>query len=137
MRLKLPSHMIFHHDLHLMIFRPRGILTKKRVDKDIAFLELAEDKAQRPFNRFTDLSEADVTRLQFQDVFKISLHRRLKYKKGPSVKSAFYVTDEEAARIVKTHALLTNYSPLVVKMFEEFPAAAKWLGVSVEDLQIG
>jgi hypothetical protein len=129
--------MIFHHDLHLLVLRPRGVVTQKRVDKDIAFLEAAEDEAEKPFNRFTDVSKADVTHLHFRDVFRISLHRRLRYGKGPPVKSAFYVTSAEAARIVKTHALLTNYSPLRVEMFEELPAAAKWLGVSLEDLQIG
>lgn len=137
MRLKLPKYMIFHHDLHLMVFRPQGVLTEKRVMKDIGFLEAAEDQSKRPFNRFTDVSKADVTNLQFRDVLRISLHRRLKYASGPPVKSAFYVTTEEAARVVRTHALLTEHSPLLVRMFEEIPAAAKWLGVSVEDLQIG
>ena len=71
MKLKLPPHMIFHHDLNLLVVRPRGILTEKRreekrreekrVDKDIAFLDAAEDEADKPFNRFTDTSQADVT----------------------------------------------------------------------------
>jgi hypothetical protein len=129
--------MIFHHDVHLMVFKPRGVMTEERVMKDIGFLEEAEDRAKQPFNRFTDVTKADVTNLHFRDVLRISLHRRLKYGSGPPVKSAFYITTEEAARVIKMHALLTEHSPLRVRMFEELSAAAEWLGVSVEDLQIG
>lgn len=137
MKLKLPRHMIFHHDLHLMVFRPRGILTEKRIDKDIELLEAAEDQHDQPFNRFSDISKVTDIKLGFQQVFRISLHRRLRYGDRPAIKSAFYVTTDEAARIVKTHALLTHYSPIQVKMFEELPAAAEWLNVSVEDLEMG
>ena len=136
-KLKLPRHMIFHHDLHLMVFRPKGAVTKKRIDADIALLEVAEDQQEKPFNRFTDLSKATAIQLNFQDVFRISLHRRLKYGKRSPIKSAFYVTTDEAARIVKTHALLTNYSSIRVKMFDDLDRAAEWLGVEGEDLAMG
>ena len=135
--MRLPPHMIFHHDLHLFVFRPRGILTEKRVDKDIEIFEEVEDQVETPFNRFTDLSQVKAIRLTFQQIFRIALHRRLKYGKRPTVRSAFYVTTEEATRIVKTHALLTGYSPIHVQMFEELEPAAKWLGVTVDDLQMG
>src|SRR5438309_3498586 len=111
-RLRLPPHIIFHHDLHLMVFRPRGILTQKKIDKDIAMLETAEDQIKAPFNRFCDLSHLKAIRLNFEQVFRISLHRRLRYGNRPAIKSAFYVTTVEAARIVKTHAFLTDYSPI-------------------------
>ncbi|MFL6514284.1 MAG: hypothetical protein ACJ8M1_04610 [Chthoniobacterales bacterium] len=136
-KLILPRHMVFHHDLHLLVFRPKEIITKKAIDKDIEYLERIEDKMKAPFNRFTDLSRIPQMGLTFEDVFRISLHRRVKYGKGPPVKSAFYVTTAETARAVRTHALLTQHSPLLVKMFEDFDAAAKWLGVASEDLQIG
>ena len=135
--MRLPPYMIFHHDLHLLVFRPRGILTRKRVEKDVALLDTAEDQAHIVFNRFTDLSHVKAIRLNFQQIFQISLHRRLKYGKRPAVRSAFYVTTADAARIVKTHALLTGYSSIHVRMFEELEPAATWLGVSVEDLQMG
>ena len=135
--MRLPSYMIFHHDLHLLVFRPRGILTANRVEKDVALLDSAEDQANAPFNRFSDLSHVKAFRMNFREIFQISLHRRLKYGKRPTVKSAFYITTDEAARIVKVHALVTGYSPIRVQMFEELEPAAKWLGVSVADLQMG
>ena len=136
-KLKLPKHMVFHHDLHLFVFHPRGRLTEKRILKDIAYLEEAEDQAKHPFNRFTDTSNADLSRLTFKQIMRISLHRRLKYGTRPKVKSAFYVTNPEAMRIVKLHALMTGNSPLQVRIFEDLSDAAKWLGVSTEDLQMG
>jgi hypothetical protein len=136
-KIKLPRHMIFHHDLRLMVFRPRGILTEKHVDKDVAMLEAAEDQAKEPFNRFSDLSQLKRIKLDFQYVFRIALHRRLKYAKRPPVRSAFYVTSEEAARVIRVHALVTDYSPLRVQMFEKIEDAAEWLGVSVDDLKMG
>ena len=136
-KLRLPKHMIFHHDLRLMVFRPVGVLTEDRVDKDIALLEKAEDKLKEAFNRFSDLSKVKDIKLDFQYIFRIALHRRLKYAGRAPVKSAFYVATEEAARLVKLHALITDLSPITVKMFEDIPSAAEWLGVTVEDLEMG
>jgi hypothetical protein len=112
-------------------------MTDKRLDQVIELLEREENKAARPFNRFTDLSKLDAIDVDFRTAFRFSLHRRLFYKSRPAVKSAIYVTSEAAARIVKIHAMMTDCSPLKVKMFDELSSAAKWLGVSVEDLQIG
>ena len=75
--------------------------------------------------------------LDFDFVFRISLHRRLVYANRPPVKSAFYVNSPAIARIVKLHALLTENSPLQVQMFKDFAGAAKWLGVSLETLEMG
>jgi len=136
-KLRLPKHMIFHHDLNLMVFRPKGVLTEKRIDKDIEMFEAAEDQHEKPFNRFTDLSNVKEIRLGFQQVFRISLHRRLRYGNRPAIQSAFYVITDEAARIVRTHAFLTDYSPIQVQMFDDLSAAAEWLGVAAEDLQMG
>ena len=136
MKIKLPPNVLFHHDLQLLVFRPRGILKEKEVNRIVAFLEEAEDRAAKPFNRFTDNSKLHAVDLDFQFLFRISLHRRLVYAKRPPVKSAFYVNSPAIARIVKLHALLTDRSPLQVKMFKDFAGAAKWLGVSVETLEM-
>ncbi len=135
MKMKLPPYVSFHHDLRLMVFRPLGILDEKRVDAVIEFLETEENKNGKPFNRFSDLSKLDAINLDFHYVFRVSLHRRLTYAQHPPVKSAFFVTSEAAARIVKIHMAMTDHSPLQVEMFEELAAVAKWLGVSNESLE--
>jgi hypothetical protein len=136
-KLKLPGDVLFHHDLQLLVFRPRGILDEKVVDEIVAFLEKAEERAEKPFNRYSDLSKIEALDLSFNYVVRVALHRRLTYMKHPPVKSAFFVTTEEVAHIVDIHILMTDHSPLQVAMFREIPGAAAWLGVSVEDLQIG
>lgn len=133
---KLLPHVFFHHDLHLMVFKPRGVITAKRLDAAIAMLEVEEDRAKVPFNRFTDLSKVDAIDVDFKAMFRFSLHRRLSYSRRAPVKSAIYVTSPSAARLVKIHIVLTDYSPLKVKMFGEFEAASKWLGVSLEALML-
>ena len=135
MKMKLPPNVVFHHDLRLTVYRPRGIINEKEVKRIVEFLEREEDRAERPFNRFTDNSKLDVIDLDFHFVFRISLHRRLVYAKRPPVKSAFYVNSPAVAQVVKLHAIITEHSPLQVKMFKDFAAAAKWLGVSVETLE--
>jgi hypothetical protein len=90
--------------------------------------------AAKPFNRFSDLSLVESFHLTFKYVFQVALHRRLSCVGREPIKSAFYVTDSEAAHLVKIHALVTDLSPLKVEMFEEREATAKWLCVSVDSL---
>lgn len=137
MKLKLPRDVLFDHDLRLMIFRPRKILNEKVVDEIVAFLEKAEASSDKPFNRYSDLSKLEKIDLNFDYVFQVSLHRRLVYMKHPPVKSAFFVTTEEAAHLVEIHMLMTDHSPLQVAMFRDVAEAAQWLGVTKGDVQIG
>ncbi|MFL6536604.1 MAG: hypothetical protein ACJ8I9_01335 [Chthoniobacterales bacterium] len=136
MSLKSLPDLVFHRDVWLMVFQPRGILTEDRLRETLATLEEAEDAADKPFNRFTDFSKLDAVDLDFQTIFSLSLYRRLTYANRPPVKSAFYVTSEALVRIVKLHALLTNHSPLIVRMFKDLAEAATWLGVPVDKLTV-
>jgi len=135
-KIKLPRDVLFHHDLRLMVFRPTGIVTEKVVDRIVAFLEEAEQHAAKPFNRYSDLSQLKAIELDYRYVLRVALHRRSTYAKYPPVKSAFYVTGDEAAQIVEIHATVSDYSPLQVVMFRQVEAAADWLGVTVDDLQM-
>lgn len=136
MKLNLLPWTAFHHDLHLMVFRPRGIIDETLIEETVAMLEEAEERSNEPFNRYSDLSKIDAFDLRFQFIFRICLHRRLFYAKFPPVKSAFYVTSPSTARVARTHILLTDHSPLKVRMFREPALAANWLGVPVEDLEV-
>jgi hypothetical protein len=126
----------FHEDLHLIVWRPRGVLDETVVNKVLLELLRREAMATQPFNRFSDLSLVESFHLTFQYVFQVALQRRLSYVGRRPVKSAFYVTHPEAAYLVRTHALMADHSPLKVKMFKERKAAAKWLGVPVESLML-
>ena len=137
MKMRPPLNVSFHHDLRLMVWRPRGILREEQVNQIVEFLEKEEDRAEKPINRFTDTSKLDAVDLDPQFIFRVSLHRRLVYAGRPPVKSAFYVTSDAVARLVKIHVLMTDHSPLECAMFETLEETAKWLGVSTETLEMG
>ena len=132
--LKLPAHVLFRKDLSLMLWKPHGILDEVIVNEIVAFIDVAEERASKPFNRFADLSALDMVDLNFKFVFHIGLHRRLASAPHSPVKSAFYVTSPATAYYAKLHAMLTDYSTLDVALFTEREAAAKWLSVPVEVL---
>jgi uncharacterized protein (DUF2384 family) len=130
-----PPDILFHSTQRLMVYRPRGILNEHRVNGIIAFLEKEEDAAETSFNRFTDLSKLDALNLDVNAMIRISLYRRLAYGNYPPVKSAFYVTNPDAARLIRVHVLLTDHSPIKARLFGEMQNAAKWLEVPAELLE--
>ena len=136
MKLGFWSSVSFHPEIHLWVWQPRGTLDEAHVEQLISMIEQAEDEAEQPFNRYTDLSKLDAIDVTFDYVFRVSLYRRVSYGERAPVKSAFYVTDRETARLALTHAVVTKGSPLKVKIFTMPEAAAKWLGVSVADLEL-
>lgn len=115
----------------LLVWRPRGILDQRKVDKIVAFVTEQENRFGKSFNRFTDISRLDSVDLNFNYVFHVALYRRLSRRGRTIIKSAFLVPNAEVSRYIKLHALLTDYSPLKVRMFKEYAAAAEWLGVPV------
>jgi hypothetical protein len=132
--LKLPAHVLFRKELSLLVWKPHGILDQALVNEIVAFVEAAQERAQKPFNRFADLSAVDAVDLNFRFVFHVALHRRLVFKSHPPVKSAFYVTSPRHYHYTKLHAMLTDHSPLHVSLFTDRADAAKWLGVPLESL---
>jgi hypothetical protein len=132
---ELPADVEYVEDASLIVWRPRGMLNEAEVNKVLVDLIRRETTAEKPFNRFADLSLVESFHLTFKYVFHVALHRRLSYVGRERIKSAFYVTNPEAVRVIKIHALLTDLSPLEVEMFETREAAAKWLGVPVGSLR--
>jgi hypothetical protein len=132
--MEVPPSVKFHKDLHLFVWRPRGILDEAAVNKVLVDLLRYERRASQPFNRFSDLSKVQDFHLTFKYVFHVALHRRLAYAGREAVKSVFFVTHPQAAQLVKIHAIMTNHSPLKVEMFDDRPAAARSLGVPIETL---
>lgn len=112
-----------------MVFRPRGVLSEKRIRTAVKMLEDAEDEAARPFNRFTDLSQLFAVDLDIEAILSVSLHRQATYATRAPAKSAFYVTTEAVARIAKVHTMVMKSSYLSVRLFETTGKAARWLRV--------
>ena len=132
--MKLSPELEFHDDLHLLIYRPQGVIDEAAVKKIVDVLEDLEAKLQKPFNRFFDTLGADDVELNFKYVIQVSLCRRLSYLGHPPVKSAILAADATMIHYARLHALLTQGSPINVRIFQDREEAANWLGVPVERL---
>src|SRR5205814_10047507 len=95
----------------LLVWRPRGILDQRKVDKIIAFVTEQENTFGKSFNRFTDISRLDSVDLTFKYVFHVALYRRLLRRGRTIIKSAFVVSNVEVSRFIKLHVLVTDPSP--------------------------
>ena len=130
--MKLPPELEFHEDIRLLIYRPRGLVNEAALNKTLSALEDLEAKLEKPFDRFSDTLAAEEVELNFKYVIQFSLHRRLAYAGHPSVKSAILATDSTMIHYGKMHAVLTQGSPIKVRVFQDRKEAADWLGVPVE-----
>ena len=132
--MKLPPDVEFHDDIRLLIYRPRGVIDEAAVKRVVDVLEDLEAKLQEPFNRFSDTLAADEVELNFKYVIQVSLCRRLSYAGHPPVKSAILATDSTMIHYGRLHALLTQGSPINVRIFRDRKEAAEWLRVPIERL---
>ena len=134
--MKLPPELEFHDDLHLLIYRPHGVIDEAAVKKVVDLLEDLEAKLQKPFNRFFDTLGADEVELNFKYVIQVSLCRRLSYAGHPPVKSSILAADATMIHYARLHALLTQGSPINVRVFNNRQESADWLNVPIERLVV-
>ncbi len=132
--MKLPPEIQFHQDIRLLIYRPHGLLNEAAFNTVISALEDLEAKLQEPFNRFLDTVAAHEVELNFKYIIQASLHRRLSYAGRPPVKSAILATDSTIIHYGRLHAVLTQGSPIKVRIFQDRNEAAEWLAMPTERL---
>ena len=124
----------FYEDIRLLIYRPHGVINEQALKKVISVLEDLEARLREPFNRFSDTLGADEVELNFKYVIQVSLCRRLSYAGHPPVKSAILATDSTIIHYARLHALLTQGSPINVRVFKDRQETAEWLNVPIERL---
>ena len=134
--MKFPPDIAFDEDIRLLIYRPHGVIDEAAVKRVVSVVEDFEAKLQEPFNRFSDTLEADEIELNFKYVIQVSLCRRLSYAGHPPVKSAILARDSTMIHYARLHALLTQGSPINVRVFKDRQEAADWLGVPIERLEM-
>ncbi len=132
--MKRPADVEFHEDIRLLIYRPHGVLNEQSVEKIVGIIRELESKLKEPFNRFFDTCRHDEVELNYQYVIQISLYRVLSYGDRPPVKSAILATDSTIIHYCQLHAIITEDSPINVRIFQGREDAAKWLGVPIERL---
>ncbi len=129
--MQLPSDVEFYEDIRLIVWRPRDLLNREAVNKIITIIGELETTLEEPFNRFSDTVGAHEVDLNFEYIIHVSLYRRSFYGKRPPIKSAILATDATAIHYGKVHALLTQGSPINVRVFHDRKEAAQWLGVPI------
>ena len=132
--MKLPPDIQFHEDICLLVYRPRGLVNKAAVNKIITVIGELEITLNEPFNRFSDTVAADAVDLNFEYIIHVSLYRRRVYGKRPPIKSAILATDATLIHYGKVHALLTQGSPIKVRVFQDRSEVAQCLNVPIERL---
>ena len=132
--IKFPPDVEFYEDIRLIVWRPHGLVNKAAVNKIITVIGELETMSKEPFNRFSDTVEADAVDLNFEYIIHVSLYRRSFYGKRPPIKSAILATDETLIHYAKVHALLTQGSPINVRVFQDRKEAAQWLDVPIATL---
>ena len=130
----LPPDIEFLEDIRLFIYKPRGSLNEASVTRAVKILTDLEAMLKEPFNRFSDTSAIDRVELNYQYVIQVSLYRVLTYADRPTVKSAILATESTVGHYFQLHAIITEESPINVRIFQQRKDAAKWLGVAVERL---
>jgi hypothetical protein len=133
-KIKLPPDVTFHEDIHLLIYRPRGLIDEAAINNILAVVERLEIERRNPFNRFYDMSEATKVDLNLKYVTDASIYRRLSHRGRKSVKSAILAKDWDLVHYGHLLELLTQGSSIKVRVFQEYNDAAKWLGVPLERL---
>ena len=132
--MKLPPEIEFHQDIRLLIYRPRGVLNEASVNRITKIIGDLEARLKEPFNRFFDTLGHDEVELNFRYVIQVSLYRVISYGDRPPVKSAILATDSTIIHYSQLHAIITEDSPINVRIFQEREEAAQWLGVPLERL---
>ena len=124
----------FLEDIRLFVYKPQGLLDEASVTRAVNILTDLEAMLKEPFNRFSDTSAIERVELNYQYVIHVSLYRVLSYTDRPPVKSAILATDPTVGHYFQLHAIITQESPISVRIFREREGAAKWLGVALERL---
>ena len=132
--MKLPPEVQFHEDIRLLVYTPRGLLDETAINRIVSIIGDLEAKLQEPFNRFSDTSKAHEVELNVGYVIQVSLYRVLSYGDRPPVKSAILATDSTIGHYFQLHAIITEDSPINVRIFQKREDAATWLGVPIERL---
>jgi hypothetical protein len=130
--IQLPADVEFHADVRLLVYKPRGLMNEESVNKVVEIIGDLEARLKEPFNRFFDTLGHDEVELNFKYIIQISLYRRLVYAGRLPIKSAILARDSIIVHYAKLHAVLTQGSPINVRIFTDRNEAAQWLGVPAE-----
>lgn len=124
----------FHPDLALETWFPVGELDIAMATFMVHYIGFEEFIAERPFNRYSDLTGLSKVHLDSKELSDLVALRRASYDGGPAVKSAILAVADPAHGVATTFAALMEDCPIHVRVFRTVEEAAKWLEVPVKAL---
>lgn len=133
--MNLPPDFEFDEGGRLLIYRPDGVLNQESVNNILKVIHELEEISPEPFNRFWDASRYDDVDLDFKYTTDLSLSRRRETAGRRAIKAAIFATDPKVIHYARLLAVLTQGSPIKIRIFETCGDAAKWLSVPVEMLE--
>lgn len=125
----------FHAGRRLVTWHPQGVLDDALVDEIAYFARTLETIAEKPFDRFTDLSGLTHIRIAVGHLFEVAEERKMSHAGQPPVKSAFYCDKFVGFGIARMYEALMEGSTIDVRAFRTRDEAAAWLGVPMELLE--
>jgi len=125
-----------HYPAHnLVAWQPKGVLDDRLLDEIGEWLCHIE-KALLPFNRFVDFSRLTSIGVRTHHVFEFARKRAEQFAGVTPVKSALFSDDWVGFGIARLYESLMKETSIDAKAFRDRAAAAVWLGVPVEILEL-
>ncbi|HMG06819.1 MAG TPA: hypothetical protein VK581_15280 [Chthoniobacterales bacterium] len=131
-----PPHLRYYPVYRLAAWQPHGVLSDLLLDEIAAWILGTEKVARLPFNRFIDLSQLTLIRLTINHIFTVAGERRAKYAGQTPVKSAFFCDKVVGFGVARMYEALMAGSFIRARAFRKRAAAAAWLEVPVEVLEL-
>ena len=124
----------FYADHRIETWFPCGELDIAMATFMVHYIGFEEAVADKPFNRYSDLTRLTGIHLDFKEIAELVAMRRASYDGGPPVKSAILATATSTYGVARMFAALMEPSPIDVQVFRNVEQAAPWLGVPVGTL---
>lgn len=119
-----------------LVGRIRGILDAKAAEQIVSFFETKEAMSKGGFSRFLDLNQLEGIELSSYDIAQLAARRREFNPNEIIVKSALFATDPLALGLARMYERLLQSPRIEVRVFDDVPAAAHWLGVDLDSLKL-
>ena len=118
---------------NLVIWRPVGILDRKKIIDFITFLNEKSLERDDEFARFIDLSKISDVTVEYEELYEIASHRKqLAEKKfAYKVKIGFYVTDALSFGMARMYENLLDSMHYEIGIFYSCEEVAEFLQVDV------
>src|SRR5690349_8512407 len=95
-----PPDIYFRPDLGMLVWKPRGVLNEKVINRIVTFVRDEEAKSEANGLRFIDTTDLNAIELNFRYTFHVALYRRISRQGRSAIKSAFLYRIQASSTIL-------------------------------------